>query len=442
MDKLQTPFSGTSQFAFGPAPPCSAVESEDELRRRLRQILGQELADLLGDFVLNKRYWGSYYEDNRTYDEETNITNVNILKKILNQIIDLSRRIAYLNSRLVRKAITTSAAGASTTITANLYNDNGVEVTTGDGAGITVYCFVVGGGNLNAAVPRLEDNDDIYVALMSFPDAVSRWYCVSPVFQASQDCDDDAELNALASVTSAADKVPYFTGLGTADVATFNAAGRALAGMSTAAAANKAPYFTSDTTADMMDVTAFARTVLDDADAATVATTLGLGTGDSPTFAGGTFNGDVLFDGNDDKDALWDQGNGRFWLEDFVRIYFGGYGSIRYDSGENSGEMVFSTGSGKVKAFTGGPSRFDAAIYFTQTDGNEYIDSLADGYMDYGATTAHRFNNNVDITGTINTTSDDNWDLNDYTAGAPTCTGYVTVTINGTAYKLLARLEP
>jgi len=30
-------------------------------------------------------------------------------------------------------------------------------------------------------------------------------------------------------------------------------------------------------------------------------------------------------------------------------------------------------------------------IKFTQTDGNEYIDSLADGYMDYGATTEHRF---------------------------------------------------
>jgi len=28
-------------------------------------------------------------------------------------------------------------------------------------------------------------------------------------------------------------------------------------------------------------------------------------------------------------------------------------------------------------------------IKFTQTDGNEYIDSLATGYMDYGATTAH-----------------------------------------------------
>lgn len=43
--------------------------------------------------------------------------------------------------------------------------------------------------------------------------------------------------------------------------------------------------------------------------------------------------------------------------------------------------------------------RFGDKVIFTQTDGNEYIDSLADGYMDYGATTAHRFNNDIDITG-------------------------------------------
>lgn len=63
----------------------------------------------------------------------------------------------------------------------------------------------------------------------------------------------DAELAALAGLTSAADKLPYFTGSGTAAVADFTAAGRAL---------------------------------VDDASAAAQATTLGLGTGNSPQFTG------------------------------------------------------------------------------------------------------------------------------------------------------------
>jgi len=39
-------------------------------------------------------------------------------------------------------------------------------------------------------------------------------------------------------------------------------------------------------------------------------------------------------------------------------------------------------------------------LCFTQDDRNEYIDSLADGYMDYGATTGHRFNTFVEIVST------------------------------------------
>ncbi len=50
--------------------------------------------------------------------------------------------------------------------------------------------------------------------------------------------------------------------------------------------------------------------------------------------------------------------------------------------------------------FTGGPSLFTDKVCFTQTDKNEYIDSLGDGYLDLEATTGIRLriNGNLELT--------------------------------------------
>jgi hypothetical protein len=113
----------------------------------------------------------------------------------------------------------------------------------------------------------------------------------------------DAELTALAGLASAADKVPYFTGSGTAAMATCTAFARtllddvnaaamlttlgigggyqaadatltAVAGVTTAA--NTMIYFTGVDTAASTALTTFGRSLIDDVDAAAGRTTLGV----------------------------------------------------------------------------------------------------------------------------------------------------------------------
>ena len=136
----------------------------------------------------------------------------------------------------------------------------------------------------------------------------------------------DAELAALAGLTSAADKGIQFTGSGTAATYDLTAAGKALlddadaaaqrttmgvaigsdvqaydAGLASIAglttAANKVIYTTGSDTYAVTDFTAFGRSLVDDADASAGRTTLGLGTAatvDTGTSAGNA----VILDGS------------------------------------------------------------------------------------------------------------------------------------------------
>lgn len=192
----------------------------------------------------------------------------------------------------------------------------------------------------------------------------------------------DAELAAIAGLASAADQLPYFTGSGTAALATFTSAGRALvddadataqrstlglvigtnvqaqdaelsaiAGLTSAA--DRLPYFTGSGTAALATFTSAGRALVDDADATAQRTTLGLGTA-------------AVTPATDYQSTLSTE---LTYVEDFLTIACGGWTNAV--AGANA--AVFSTPAtlaanpGVMRVSSGSDSGGSACAYSTPT---------------------------------------------------------------------------
>jgi hypothetical protein len=194
----------------------------------------------------------------------------------------------------------------------------------------------------------------------------------------------DAELAALAGVTSAANALPYFTGSGTAAVTTLTSFARtliddvdsaaarttlgvvigtdvqaydvelaALAGVTSAA--NALPYFTGSGTASTTTLTSFARTLLDDTDGAAMRTTLGLVIGTDvqaynstlAAVAGGTYTGD-------DSIATVGTITAGVWQGTTVGVGYGGTGLASYAAGD----LLYASGATTLATLAKGTGEY------------------------------------------------------------------------------------
>jgi hypothetical protein len=70
-----------------------------------------------------------------------------------------------------RRARTTAAAGAATTIVCNLIDNEGNEIAAGLGSGITVNCEVSPSGNINDALPCFANDDYLFAEWIA-----GKWY--------------------------------------------------------------------------------------------------------------------------------------------------------------------------------------------------------------------------------------------------------------------------
>lgn len=170
------------------------------------------------------------------------------------------------------------------------------------------------------------------------------------------------------------------------------------------------PTIDADTLAGTTPTT-FGLSLIDDADAATARATLGLVDGSDKLLT--SLFGDVINSGV--------MRNGTFTI---------GSGSAEIQS--TGGGAGYALTRRDLGAWPGSPAAGDRWVIYAADNTKMRI------YTDGGDKATLDTSGNLVLTGTVSTAAGAAWNLSTYTAGAPAATGYVTVVINGTTYKLLA----
>lgn len=181
IDKMRKPVSGKVAFSFSGMGEKPIGEEEKISKTDISDDLKNYLDDLIRGALT-------------TYGDTTSEDMViNIIRNYITYITNIFNTGG--DGPGVQQAVTTAAAGAATTIAADVYDDEGVPSELK----ATVYCSIMGGGNLNVAIPRLSSGDTIYVVSIN-----NAWYCVS-LFQT---IDEDEFSIVSGELKTALDECP------------------------------------------------------------------------------------------------------------------------------------------------------------------------------------------------------------------------------------------